>query len=703
MFAAEWITIPGSGNRCCGQVPPDTIPGLRARNVTPLDWKNDMKTREAHGPVCWIRVSPLLLVAAMGVGCSFRPANQVAGSGSAGSGGSSGSAGSGGTGSQIATALAITPLTATLTVSGGGPAQTQQYTVMGTVNGASVDLTTQVAYSAVPAGIVTIDHNGLATTTGTAGGIVTITASTSQLAVTAKLTVVYSFTGPDPMMTGTVPSDAATRFTSTTNDTTRSPQLIYPNDGVLFPPNISSVEIHFMPGANNTLFEVSFTGPLSTVNSFIRCTAPAGITGCIYLPDPGLWASVATSNAGQGLVQLVVRGTDDTGTSVGASSTFNMQFSKDAVRGALYYWTTSNKTAIMRYDFGGSTTAPAPYLVPAAAGASIACVGCHGLAPNGQKLVASANGQGDGRLLLWDITNNVALQPFPLAQRSQFESWNKDSTQFVGVFGDNPSGSNSARKGASNLMIFDGTSGAVTQTIDLMGLRADHPDWSKNTSGAETIAFTSVDATATTTDQRPSTGGIDFIQLTAGTWGAPQMLVPAMLGQNNYYPAISPDGNLVVYDQSTCTAGTAALGKAPDKSCDADTDATATMFLTSLTAGATSVALASANGPGVADGTNTTLTNSFPKWAPFIENLDELNKVLWLTFSSTRQYGLRTPPKPATTDETTIGTLIWMVGIRQGVGGADPSYTAFCLPFQDITTSNHIAQWAQNFVVGPPS
>jgi len=42
-----------------------------------------------------------------------------------------------------------------------------------------------------------------------------------------------------------------------------------------------------------------------------------------------------------------------------------------------------------------------------------------------------------------------------------------------------------------------------------------------------------------------------------------------------------------------------------------------------------------------------------------------------------------------------------MVGIKLGVGGSDPSFSAFALPFQDITTSNHIAQWAQVFVVGP--
>jgi hypothetical protein len=40
-------------------------------------------------------------------------------------------------------------------------------------------------------------------------------------------------------------------------------------------------------------------------------------------------------------------------------------------------------------------------------------------------------------------------------------------------------------------MLFDGTSGAVTSTIDLGGLRADHPDWTKATTGLDTSAFTS--------------------------------------------------------------------------------------------------------------------------------------------------------------------------------------------------------------------
>jgi len=635
-----------------------------------------------------IFVACTVFVSVCGLGCAFNPSNLQT------NGGTTGGPGGAHTISGL-TSLSISPTSTTLSVTSGGPAKTQQYKVTGIVNGHSQDVTGQVGYSVSTPGIVNVSAGGLATSTNTSGGVVVVTATASGMTATAVLTVDYGFTGPDPGMAGQgVPSNASTFFTTTASDPSRAPQLIYPNDNVLFPPNVTGIEIHFMPGSSsNTLYEVSFKGPVSTINTFIRCLAPQGINGCIYLPDPTLWSGVAISNAGQGQVTLTVRGTDDTGSSVGDSSTFHMSFSKSPIEGALYYWTTSGKTAIMRWDFGGSTTTSVSYLTPTNTDGTT-CVGCHALAPDGTKLVASAGGQNDGHLLLWDIVKNQAMQPYPLAQQSQFESWNAQGTQFVGVYGD------ATHMAPSNLMIFDGTMGTVVSTIDLGGLRADHPDWSKNTSGANTIAFTSVDPVANTTDQRPATGGIDFIQNNGGTWGAPQVLVPSLLGKNRYYPAIAPDGNLLVYDESTCTNGTPTAGQPADKSCDADTDATATIMITSLQ-GAAPTPLTNANSPGVADGTTTALTNSFPKWAPFIEQLNEQSNLVWLTFSSTRQYGLRTPPAPADTDETTKGTLIWMVGITPSIGGGDPSFTAFCLPFQDITTSNHIAQWTQVYIKGP--
>ena len=229
-----------------------------------------------------------------------------------------------------------------------------------------------------------------------------------------------------------------------------------------------------MPGSSsNTFYEVSFKGPVSTINTFIRCQSPQGINGCIYLPDPTLWRGVAISNAGQGNVTLTVRGTDDTGSSRSATAPPSTCRSRSLPsRGR----STTGPPAARPRSCGGTsaaaTTTATSYLTPTNTDGTT-CIGCHALAPDGSKLVASAGGQNDGRLLLWDIVNNQALQPFPLAQKSQVESWNADGTHFVGVYGD------ATKKGPSNLMIFDGTMGTVVPTIDLGGLRADHPDWSK--------------------------------------------------------------------------------------------------------------------------------------------------------------------------------------------------------------------------------
>ncbi|HEY4392803.1 MAG TPA: hypothetical protein VGP64_02020, partial [Polyangia bacterium] len=269
------------------------------------------------------------IVAFVSLGCAFSPANLQ----------NNGTGNGSGTGQKTIpglTSLTISPTSATVSITYGGPAKTQQYRVTGTVNGHSQDVTDQVGYSLSSQTIVSISSGGLATTLGMSGGVVTITATASGVSASATLKVQYGFTGPDPGTAGQgVPTNSGTIFTTSTNDASRAPQLIYPNDGVLFPPNVTGVEVHFMPGNNNTLFEVSFAGPVSTVNTFIRCQAPQGINGCIYLPDPKIWSSVAVSNAGQGSVTLTVRGTDDNGSSVGNSGSLHMQFARDSVEGAL--------------------------------------------------------------------------------------------------------------------------------------------------------------------------------------------------------------------------------------------------------------------------------------------------------------------------------------------------------------------------------
>jgi hypothetical protein len=65
---------------------------------------------------------------------------------------------------------------------------------------------------------------------------------------------------------------------------------------------------------------------------------------------------------------------------------------------------------------------------------------------------------------------------------------------------------------------------------------------------------------------------------------------------------------------------------------------------------------------------------------------------MWMTFSSRRNYGLRL--QGLTAD---AGAQLWMVAFdpAKAAAGQDGSFQAFWLPFQDIDSGNHIAQWVE--------
>jgi Tol biopolymer transport system component len=294
-------------------------------------------------------------------------------------------------------------------------------------------------------------------------------------------------------------------------------------------------------------------------------------------------------------------------------------------------------------------------------------------------MVAEVNGQNDGRVALLDVATQSVVDFSPKA-RSIFESWNPDASQYVGVYADS---------GASNynLLLFDGDSGALLGDIDVGGTAehpANHPDWSPDGSR---IVYTRMGIKGT--NQRMFKGSIEMIEDLGGMWSSPVTLVAPEDGHNHYYPAFSPDGAYVVYDESLCSTGS----KGDD--CDADTNPTATLFMMRAEEGATPVELAAANAPGIADGDEAALTDSYPKWSPFVFRRDaEFSSDLeWVTFSSTRQFGLREPPGD--------GTLLWMAGVMPDRvdSGQDPSFPAFAIPSQDFHTSNHIAQWTEAAVI----
>ncbi|MCI0571821.1 MAG: hypothetical protein L0Y66_13800 [Myxococcaceae bacterium] len=605
--------------------------------------------------------------------------------------------------------LTLTPADAVLTISSSTPA-TAQYTVTGTYSdGHTGDLTAQAQLTLDNVALGSFAGRNFTSNTVRGGNTVVraqVGAVSGETSLTLKLQQQLSESTPG----GTPPSNPGGKFGGTV-DAARAPTLVYPNSGVMVPPNLGRLEIHFRKRhASNTLFELAFTNATTDVRVYVRCpppasatppaTPPSGVTdGCIYMPSTQVWNYVAESNRGGEPVQLTLRATDDSGTAVGVSAPITLQFSRSDLRGALYYWTTSGGTAVMRYDFAGPAAASAePAMTPSNIDASVNCVGCHALSRNGKKVVAEVQGQNDGRIALMDLSTATPTTKVPLldngAKKSIFESWNPDGSQFVGVYGDS---------GATNynLLLFNGNTGASAGDIAGTGTSsnpANHPDWSADD---KHIAYVKVGVKGT--NQRMGKGAVMLLSRnTSGAWATPITVAPAVSGKNRYYPAIAPDSSFLIFNESTCPSGE------NHTKCNADSDPTAKLVAARLVADAPPVPLTRANTPGLVDEVNphadgvSALTNSYPKWSPFVQqgNGGPGSRLMWVTFSSSRMYGLRQPPAGGT--ENPRGTLVWMAAVDPDkvAAGLDPSHAAFALPFQELDTSNHIAQWAQYLVTG---
>ena len=138
------------------------------------------------------------------------------------------------------------------------------------------------------------------------------------------------------------------------------------------------------------------------------------------------------------------------------------------------------------------------------------------------------------------------------------------------------------------------------------------------------------------------------------------------------------------------------------------------------TAGAQPIDLPALN---IADG----LSNSWPRWSPFVQSY-KTHKILWVTFSSNRDYGLHLsnkgfdncyPPegpdydqpqplsKMGVTYQNCAQPQIWMAAVLidkdPTLAGKDRSFPAFWLPFQDVNSHNHSAQWVEKVAPSPPA
>src|SRR2546423_5036081 len=183
----------------------------------------------------------------------------------------------------------------------------------------------------------------------------------------------------------------------TCSGTATDPQLVYPPDNVLLPPNMNVIEVQFLPGQGNTIFEIDFENAVTDIRYETMCNAITNTRGtatggCAFTLSPQEWSYVSNLNAGGDPVTVTVRGAPAALSCVSGSNARMISYAEQDLMGGIYYWQSmtvngvAGKTGgLVRKDVAHPEPAPGPFLPPDAA--SNKCVGCHYLSRDGAKMV----------------------------------------------------------------------------------------------------------------------------------------------------------------------------------------------------------------------------------------------------------------------------------------------------------------------------
>jgi hypothetical protein len=630
---------------------------------------------------------------------------------------------------------------------------------------------------------------------GTAhGGTTTLIASYTPMGgsvATAQATIHVrvhgSFQGPD--CTGNAACNMFPPDSAPACAASAAPTIVYPNDGALLPPNLNTMDVQFMPGSGDTVYEIDFENAATDVRITTTCATHVKDTrmvdtgGCEldFAQVMGSWDFIVKSNAGGDPVKITVRATTDGTCAIPSSNATSFSVAEQPINGGIYYWQSTIAATsggaiggeIQRFAFGDVSLMSQTIAPPPTNGGNFTCEGCHFLSRDGVRMTLSGDDNdsddeyGDVSMGLVDVGKAAFISNtgYGTGEQPGFQSFNPDHSLYVASNGE---GLDTATKGGGGggnapsgnvFFLFDGATGAsANPAYALIGtdtmMRPTMPDWSPD--GSNVLYVNTVGSMATPmggsawfTNHRDDAhvfGGSIFSvpYMGMGKFGAPTVIIQSN-GDNNYYPSYSPDGKFMVYNHvplqgsgsalATCTppTGTSKTGG----SCPNDSFSNPKARMMILPNGATMPAdLEMANGSPAAMPVD--VSNSWPKWSPFIQ-MYKGNALLWLTFSSTRDYGLHVrnhtmvngqaqiqcypSDTPETYPNTSHGAVfdqncqspnIWMAAINLTKAGelmntgGDPSYPAFWLPYQAIVdnkgnpTHNHAAQWVQTVVTMPP-
>jgi hypothetical protein len=522
-------------------------------------------------------------------------------------------------------------------------------------------------------------------------------------------------------------------------------KLVYPIDGVLLPPNMSVISVQWTPfGTTYKQFEVDFENSITDTRVITKCATqtvdtgqpPTASGGCELAVDPQTWALLANANRGGSQVTVTVRGTTDGSCASASDNSVRIAFASEDLLGAIYYWkstVTSNGTGgqIWVKSFGDQN--PEQQVTGNSGALSATCNGCHALSRDGLRMAVysddddSDDEYGDVTGSLIDMTTKMAIGTQMTGrgtgQPPGFSTLSPTHAEYVTSdgLGTNPT---------NNFTLWNGNTGNLTSTVTVgtAGQRPTMPDWSPDGASVVYVLPANVgswDQGSRNDDDHEFGGSLMTIPYSGGgMFGTPSVFLQSK-GENNYYPSYSPDGQFIVFDRTPAATNVSSIagcvGAPPRVACpnDSFSNPAARLMLVPNVAGSTPIDLQKANGSPAAG--PLPLSNSWPRWSPFVQQYRG-NRLLWVAFSSTRDYGVRVrnhlagmyqcyPPDSyelpggahhSTFDPACQQPKLWMAAINLSEAkGVDPSFPAFFLPFQDISTHNHTPQWTQQVVTTP--
>ncbi len=438
------------------------------------------------------------------------------------------------------------------------------------------------------------------------------------------------------------------------DDSALAPTVVYPPAGVIVPRNLGDFETHWTDSHGNDVFEIS----LHTEFSDVRVYVPGG-NGNPAAGPKASWAAFAAKEwldaVGHEIaISYQVRGASTANPGpVGGLPPRIVQLTNEQMEGGLYYWAATSSAGgaygIFRHDMTKPGQPAEEYMTTNQT--SGRCVACHVLSRDGTKLAVTYDG-GNGAATLVDVGTKAA--------QGGSNAWN------FGTFSPDGLEILTAEKGAIKVRSY--ANQAVVATMPSTGW-ATHPDLSVD---GKKLLY--VKPTTPGTDWSFSGGNIAWrtYDSSTHTFGAEVSLVTG--GGDNYYPSWSPDGEWVLFNRSPSNA-------------NAYNATDATLWVVKADGSQPPVQLTVAN-----DG--SALTNSWGRWAPFEQTYTTTGERLyWITVSSKRNFGTRL---------VNVGRpQLWMTPFfpNRAATGADPSAPAFWLPFQNIISNNHIAQWTEKVVV----